>query len=51
MAGPRRALSIIARQHAEAFAGLDIEELDDWLRASKKVTAKRWREVYERARG
>jgi hypothetical protein len=44
-------VSIIARQHAEAFAGLDIEELDEWLRASMKVTAKRWREVYERARG
>ncbi|AGP35284.1 DUF2252 family protein [Sorangium cellulosum] len=43
-------VSILARQHAEAFAGLDLDKLDDWLRESLDVTARRWLKAYERAR-
>ncbi|AUX41141.1 uncharacterized protein SOCE26_025480 [Sorangium cellulosum] len=43
-------VSLLARQHAEAFAGLDLRKLDDWLRESLEVTAKRWMKAYERAR-
>ncbi|WP_437817466.1 DUF2252 family protein [Sorangium sp. So ce1078] len=43
-------VSILARQHAEAFAGLDLDKLDDWLRESLDVMAARWMKAYERAR-
>lgn len=43
-------VSILARQHAESFADLDLRKLDDWLKASLDVTVKRWSKAYERAR-
>ncbi|KYF81782.1 hypothetical protein BE11_27975 [Sorangium cellulosum] len=43
-------VSILARQHAEAFVGIDLRDLDDWLRESLQVMSKRWFKVYERAR-
>ncbi|HTN92302.1 MAG TPA: hypothetical protein VL242_51895 [Sorangium sp.] len=43
-------VSILARQHAAAFAGLDLRKLDDWLSESLQVLSKRWLKAYERAR-
>ncbi|WP_437751714.1 DUF2252 family protein [Sorangium sp. So ce1389] len=42
-------VSTLARQHAGAFADLNIDKLDDWLNASLDVTARRWSKAYQRA--